>query len=377
MRAAIIGLLSLVLCRAAGAIVLRDDASVADAEALAARFPASGWLGRQVACVLVAPRWALTAAHTVEEQRAFVDYHVYFGDVRYEVVKIVVHPARERGAVDSSADLALVELDRPVRGVAPVALYPDHDEADQIGTLVGWGGTGTGSTGETGAKVTRARAATNRIEAALQDSLITIFDRPPAATPLEGVGGRGDSGAPLYLERGGRVFVAGIGSFSTGDEKLGTLGKYGVVDAFARVSTRRAWIEEVIAHDAPATVPWGPFVRGGIASLPATPAGALAARLLERWNAGDAAGLARVYVEARGDDTPDKRARVETSMRGLLAAYGRYEVVGARAASPSRLAVLVRPARGAAWRSLDFDLDPDSGRLRRLSMADEEHPRMR
>ena len=111
------------------------------------------------------------------------------------IEKIIIHPARVRGAVDSSADLALFKLKQPVTEIKPVLLYDRMDEADKDVILAGYGTTGDGVAGPNGGRG-KLRAATNKIEGPLENSLLMVFDAPPFATELEGIGGAGDSGSP-------------------------------------------------------------------------------------------------------------------------------------------------------------------------------------
>src|SRR3954468_3937346 len=147
------------------AIVIRDDVPEAESIALGTRYPATGHFNDSVACTLIRPRWALPAAHVAEEQQPFVDYYVTFAGRRYQVEKIIFHPQRVAGAVDSSEDLALLKLDRDVEGVEAVPLFSQQDEVDLPITRVGWGMTGTGKTGATGERSRVPRGMTNRIEA--------------------------------------------------------------------------------------------------------------------------------------------------------------------------------------------------------------------
>jgi hypothetical protein len=68
------------------------------------------------------------------------------------------------------------------------------------------------------------------------------FDAPPAGTPLEGVGGEGDSGGPALVRECERLLVAGVSSWQQHDGPLGT---YGCVEHYARVSTQLPWFREV------------------------------------------------------------------------------------------------------------------------------------
>jgi secreted trypsin-like serine protease len=68
------------------------------------------------------------------------------------------------------------------------------------------------------------------------------FDPPPGCTALEGVGGEGDSGGPAIVRTTHALTIAGISSWQ---DHSGTLGSYGCVEHYARVSQQIAWIRAV------------------------------------------------------------------------------------------------------------------------------------
>src|SRR5262249_30100112 len=156
-------------------------------------------------------------AHTIENNNPFTNLYVMFSGQRYEVEKAFLHPNRVKGSVDSSADMALLKLTRQVEGITPVLLYEKGDEVGKVVTIVGRGGTGNGLTGQTMPKGHTLRGATNRIEAALENSILMTFDAPPGGTNLEGIPGSGDSGGPALFEQDGKLYLLGVDSFNSGD----------------------------------------------------------------------------------------------------------------------------------------------------------------
>jgi hypothetical protein len=362
------------------AIVLRDDASVAESIALGARYPATGHFSDSVACTLIRSRWAITAAHVAEEQQPFADYFVTFNGKRYGVEKIIIHPRRVVGTVDSQADLALLKLDRDVEGVEPVPLYTRPDEVDLLITRVGWGKTGIGSTGATGERSKEPRGMTNRIEAIFQDSFITTFDAPPAGTKLEGATGPGDSGGPAYVEVGGKTYIAGVGSNSTGSADEGTIGKYGTVNAYCRISTHVSWINKTIAADPPATVQWSALIRT-TKSWPKSAAGTWMKTFFGLFNGGDPARVAEFFAAHRKPkpDAPPGKPKLDKlteSFRSQIETYGAYELRGYKTAGPYRMAALVYSPKEKQWRSLNLELEPKTPhRSKDFFSADEEAPK--
>lgn len=217
-------------------VVVRHDRSDADTLEAGARFPMVGFVPRGAGCTLIAPTWALTAAHVARSITAGSEIH--FGDTRAVVKRVIVHPLGQspKPGVPPEVDLALVEFTAPVAGVTPAALYQGNDELGQLVHIVGFGDYGTPHTGITRTDG-RRRAVTNVVSDAGPVRLRVAFDAPPHGTPLEGVGSAGDSGGPALIVRNDQVFVAGISSGSMGQPN-----QYGLIDVYARVSGHIQWI---------------------------------------------------------------------------------------------------------------------------------------
>jgi len=232
-------MLGALLSLPAHGIVIRHDRDDAKYLELGARFPAVGLVGRDGG-TLIAPQWVLTAAHVAQnaQQRG---RKVRFGDVDYAIDQVFIHPDwREQGP----HDIALIKLAEPVKGVTPIAIYSGSNEAGNMATFVGQGGTGTGLTGparEDGKK----RGATNKIDSADQDWLYFTFDDPTTATDLEGISGPGDSGGPALIQMDGKYYVAGVSVWGRpGKDGRGT---YGAKEGYTRVSTHNKWIEAALS----------------------------------------------------------------------------------------------------------------------------------
>lgn len=75
----------------AQSIVIRHDRDDALYKALGAGYKAVGQVGTGGEGVLIRPQWVLTAAHVGEDLGPFGRY-VSFGEERYEVLKVVLHP---------------------------------------------------------------------------------------------------------------------------------------------------------------------------------------------------------------------------------------------------------------------------------------------
>lgn len=87
------------------------------------------------------------------------------------------------------------------------------------------------------------------------------FGAPPAALPLEGVGGSGDSGGPLLIEDGSSRQLVGLGSwvkYPPGRPFLSKWapgrpfveGLYGEISYDVRISSYVQWIKSVISAHA-------------------------------------------------------------------------------------------------------------------------------
>lgn len=229
----------------AAAIVIRHDRADAAALKLAERFVAVGRVVPDGGCTLIAPTWAITAAHVAASMGAGAQ--VVFGDRTYTAKRAVLHPegTGQRG-VPPEVDLALLELTAPVQDVAPLPLHRGHNELGATLAIVGYGDFGT-PPGPLTRTDGRRRAATNVVVDAGPRRLFMTFDAPPDGTDLEGVGGPGDSGGPALIDVGGAWQVAGVSSASMD----GKPGQYGVTDVYTRVGSYVDWIDAVMAGRQP------------------------------------------------------------------------------------------------------------------------------
>lgn len=221
---------------AAPAVVWRHDADPKAVLALAKEIPAVGRVLPDGSATLIAPTWAITAAHVAE--RLAKGSELEFGGKRYAVSRVFIHPEGHGPAGQPpEVDLALVELATAVTGIAPLALHRGRAEQGLVMTIVG-----CGDFGSAGAKRQpqdgRCRAVTSTVIDAGPRRLFFDFDPPPGGTPLEGIGVAGDSGGPALVAVDGKPQVAGVSSGGDGPP-----GAYGSTDIYTRVSSYLDWID--------------------------------------------------------------------------------------------------------------------------------------
>jgi len=161
------------------------------------------------------------------------------------------------GDLSQGVDLALIQLSTPITNVTPAVFYTSSlgSELGLTATVVGYGETGTGSTGaETNTAGTR-RALQNDIAAfggsgetiaarsssrhttdySLSDEssnlLFMAFDSPPTPYAEEGGTAPGDSGGGLFVDVNGQNYLTAIVDFDLSSSN----GKYGDVDGLTRL----------------------------------------------------------------------------------------------------------------------------------------------
>ncbi len=262
-----------------GAVVIRADVDDAKYRVPASAFPALVDMPGEGHGVLIAPQWVVTAAHAAPMQMGGMEDDVSIGGVARKIKRVVTNPGYKKvpdplmkdalasgdlskvhAFLDSSDDIALIELASPVTDVTPIPLYRGNKEVGMTAELVGKGATGNGAQGQDPQSPHRAvlRHAFNVI---IEDDARYVcyrFDAPPSALPLEGITGSGDSGGPLFLGDGSSRQLVGLASWSkyppghpfmktwTPDRPF-VEGLYGEVVCAVRISNYIPWIESVIS----------------------------------------------------------------------------------------------------------------------------------
>ncbi|MBI4563480.1 MAG: trypsin-like serine protease [Planctomycetes bacterium] len=229
--------------------------------------------------VLISPRWVLTAGH-IAIQAPLHRLRFRFRDEDYRAVKMLPHPRFDRKAHAEGAlraagagvvDLALVELDRPVKNVELAVRYRGRDEVGQVATIVGNGSVGDGKAGLQVPPSFERLGGRNVIDGAggrfgevtlPAHVLLFDFDDPnnPAGNqlggkeplPLEIGTSKGDSGGGWFIKDGGawKLVAITVGRLPpSGDPKDdGHLADfyYGALSAGMRISTANDWIDRTI-----------------------------------------------------------------------------------------------------------------------------------
>src|SRR5690606_36724207 len=191
---------------------------VADADYPQVFFLHTRYGNRVCVATLIAPDWAITAAHCAHETpllgaaQTGEPYSLSIAGEEYGLAELIIHPDFVRRDYERSVDLALLRLDRPVVGAEPLGLYRGSAEEGSIAEFLGWGYTGIGTRGRS-ANDGKLRRAENRVQEAGK-WLRFRFDDPRQAghdaLPLEGVAGLGDSGGPAILDVDGERLLMGV-----------------------------------------------------------------------------------------------------------------------------------------------------------------------
>ena len=188
---------------------------------------------------LIAPDVVLTAAHCVEASGGG-----YIGDTEgtfevngqvYNTTKITVHPDYNPNNFGAGYDIAIMKLDRAVEGVTPHDINRTVPVVGQTLTLVGFGETGSSSSGGSNGDFGNKTVGQTAIDEVTQTHVSWNFDSHNESNTAPG-----DSGGPAFLEFAGKLVVAGI--TSGGDGEAGQLGDFSFD---TRVDTLADWIDSV------------------------------------------------------------------------------------------------------------------------------------
>jgi hypothetical protein len=195
--------------------------------------------------------WVLTAAHCISpsvvqlpsQEAVTQNLRIFFGTVNLlqsqgevRTAALTIPKAGFSLANLGQNDIGLIKLAQPVTNVAPtrVNLDPARAPVGTTVTMVGFGATGLGGTGDVGIEfVLAGRTSTSCSPYALSDANLLCFTQTDSKGKC-----RGDSGGPSFAEIDGVPTVVGVTSF--GDQDCAQLG------ADTRTDVERAFLEEHI-----------------------------------------------------------------------------------------------------------------------------------
>jgi len=237
-------------------------------------------------CVLISDRFVLSAAHifiesdtradTIEHdgqtivasssfhyrQADISNLYLVFKGQRVKVKTLWLHPHFLDSLTKRYCDIALIELEKPIKNIKPAKLNNVFNELNSNVVGVGFGVSGTADKPELVGIHNKKIAGENVVDSiggqdylGNKTVLVCDFDHPtredcnklgsPIPRPLEYIASAGDSGGGLFRKNNKQWELIGICSGSSFD--LGQFmktGYYGQTMRWTRVSVFTNWIEE-------------------------------------------------------------------------------------------------------------------------------------
>ncbi|MEP7268866.1 MAG: trypsin-like serine protease [Saprospiraceae bacterium] len=210
-------------------------------------------------CVLLGPRIALTAAHTLLKTNDS-PLEIEFGNQRIKIDSFKIHPLYFS---NKGADIALLYLSQSIENIPFPRLNKSKKELNHIATSVGFGNFSVANNPRDIVDAGRLKSAGQNIldsiaGTPLANGLLPFvyadFDNPDSdkmnksgsstALPLEyGLDG-GDSGGGMFIRIKGKEILAGINAIQNKNiaDILRTGTFYGSSSEWVRISVFRKWI---------------------------------------------------------------------------------------------------------------------------------------
>jgi len=237
-------------------------------------------------CVFISDRFGLSAAHVFIDsdtrpdtmkfngQRlvTYVSYNHRVTDVnnlylvfkgqKVKVKNLSLHPNYLGSLSEGSCDIALLELEQPLKNITPAKVNAAFDELNSNVVGVGYGVSGPANRPDLVGSHNKKIAGENVIDSiggqkylGVETLLMCDFDHPtrkdcnklgsPIPRPLEYISSGGDSGGGLFRKKGDIWELVGICSGAETDiEQLMKTGYYGQTMEWTRISPFTKWIDE-------------------------------------------------------------------------------------------------------------------------------------
>ena len=215
-------------------------------------------------CVLIHPRMALTAAHTLDKTHDRSPLYVEFGSTEILIDSFSIHPLYRQ---NKDADLAILYLSSSKSDLQLPKLNRSKKEIGQIGTSVGYGNFSVANNPKDIVESGRLKSAGNNMIDSLAGRLLPNglsphvyadfdspdgpdFNRSGSAVCLDmeyGLDG-GDSGGGMFYKIKGNAVLAGINAIQNKHiaDIIRTRSFYGSSSQWVRVSVFRKWIKQQI-----------------------------------------------------------------------------------------------------------------------------------
>lgn len=187
---------------------------------------------RFASCVVLAPRWIVTAAHVIEGTEQWTV-------VREDGTEVSI----KSFSVHETDDIALGKTEKDIALDFYPSLYSKNDEAGKVVSIAGYGNTGTFLSGSTVQADGRRRAGSNVIDRC-DEKHVYCSVNGHGRSELEFLIAPGDSGGGLFIGNE----LAGVNSYISAHGRK-PMSQTGDESAHARVSYHKTWIEKEMQCD--------------------------------------------------------------------------------------------------------------------------------